>query len=72
MFFTTPGEDISMFPSSCFEVILTWGFFHMDFFLKGKKKDFGLGKGVCTQGVKEGRKGTKKFQIFVTAPSLVY
>ena len=67
MSFATPGEDISMFPSSCFEVILTMVFFHMGFFLKVKKNGFGLGKGVCTQGVKEVRKGTKNNQIFFNA-----
>lgn len=56
----TPGEDISYVPSC-----LTWVFF----FSKGKKNSFSLGKEVSTQGVKEGRKGTKKIQIFFTARS---
>jgi hypothetical protein len=53
------GEDIVLDPSVIF------------FFWK-KKNSFGLGKGVSTQGVNEGLKGTKKKDsIFFTARAVV-
>ena len=47
------------------------GFLSHGFFLK-KKNSFDLGKGVCTQWVKEGRNGPKKkFNFFFTTRAVV-
>jgi hypothetical protein len=44
----------------CVSLVLFEVIFNLGFLFLRKKNSFGLGKGVSTQGVKEGRKGTKK------------
>ena len=49
MSFVTSDEEISMFPSCCFEVIFTWVFSHMVFF-KEKKIVLVLGRECVHKG----------------------
>ena len=71
MFFTTPGEDISMFPSSCFEVILTWVFFHGLFFEREKIIVLDSARECDTWGERVTERDKKKFNFFFTERTVV-
>ena len=68
--FATSGEDISTFPSSCFEVIfLTWVFFHMFFF--EKKTVLTSGRDVYTRDERGTERDNKKIFNFFFIPRAV-